>query len=239
MAEIVSFHFFLIQVGGNLQIMTFEKYQPQTFKPSKSLQLSRDLVEIFKRRRTIRDYKSDIPDREILENAIEVANSAPSGANKQPWTFMLVGNPNIKTEIRELAEKEEFSFYHERPNKKWIDDLKPLGTTHEKAFLTECPYLIFIFLKHLDKENGEKVGSNYYAKESVGIATGMLISALHLAGLSVLTYTPSRMQFLTKYFARPKEEKPFMVLGVGLPAEDAQVPTLSKKKINEVLSTFY
>ncbi len=208
------------------------------FNEQESLEISRRLAEVFKFRRTIREFSSEKPDIELVHNAIKVASLAPSGANKQPWSFCLIENPELKAKIRGLAEKEERRFYVEKPNKKWLDDLKHLNLDAKKEFITTVPYLIAIFYRHFDLEDGEEKSTNYYAKESAGIATGMLISALHLSGLNCLTYTPKRMQFLGALLDRPNEERPFMVLGVGLPHEDAEVPIISKKSLDKVLQSY-
>lgn len=216
-----------------------EPYKTPTFNEAEALDISRNLTQIFTRRRTIRQFSSQRPEREIVENAIDVARLSPSGANKQPWTFALIENSDIKETIRELSELEEHRFYVEKPNKKWIKDLSHIHPKKEKEFLTKAPYLIVIFYRHFDlEEDGEK-STNYYAKESAGIATGMLISALHMCGLSTLTYTPKRMQFLTELLNRPQNERPFMLLGVGKPCPMAEVPVLTKKSINSVLKTYF
>lgn len=214
------------------------QYKTPRFNEEESLNVSRELTKIFTRRRTIRNFSKDTPPREIVENAIDVARLSPSGANKQPWTFALIENMDIKKSIRELSEIEEHRFYVEKPNKKWVKDLEHIHPKKEKEFLTKAPYLIVIFYRHFDLEDdGEKI-TNYYAKESAGIATGMLISALHMCGLSTLTYTPKRMQFLTQLLKRPENERPFMLLGVGKPCPMATIPVLSKKSIDDVLKTY-
>lgn len=216
-----------------------EPYKTSTYDQERALNISRDLGRIFTRRRTIRQFSSLKPDREIVENAIDIARLSPSGANKQPWTFALIENKEIKESIRKLSELEEQRFYVDRPNKKWIKDLEHIHPRKEKEFLTKAPYLIVIFYSHFDHdENGEK-STNYYAKESAGIATGMLISALHMCGLSTLTYTPKRMQFLNDLLNRPKHERPFMLLGVGKPCPHAEVPVLTKKSLESVLKTYF
>lgn len=212
-----------------------EKYVAQKFQSETSLEISRDLLYTHKKRRTIRQFSQVAPPREVIENAISVAASAPSGANRQPWHFSLIQNPESKKTIRTLAEKEELDFYKLKPNKQWVEDLKHLHTNEIKSFITEAPYLISIFYRHIDRE-GDGFKKNYYAKESVGIATGMLISALHLSGLSTLTYTPKRMQFLTEFCQRPNDERPFLLLAVGLPKEDVEVPQISKKSLYDILS---
>lgn len=215
-----------------------ETYKKQNYDPKNSREISDELVKIYARRRTIRDFSREIPPLEVVVNALDIARLAPNGANKQPWSFSLISSPDMKSEIRKLAEKEEYDFYHKRPNEKWIKDLEHLHTNEEKAFLEEAPYLIAIFYKHYDRVDGKRESTNYYAKESVGIATGMMISALHLSGLSTLTYTPSRMQFMAPYLNRPEEEKTFMVLATGIPKEGVQVPVIEKKTLNQVLSIY-
>ena len=216
-----------------------EPYWTPRFDEEAALDISRDLSRIFTRRRTIRSFSKDKPNIEIIKNAIDVARLAPSGANKQPWNFSIVDSPALKEQIRELSEIEEYRFYVDKPNEKWVNDLKHLHCKKEKQFITDCPYLIVIFFKHFDiEEDGEK-STNYYAKESAGIATGMLISALHMSGLSTLTYTPKRMQFLSSLLERPSNERPFMVLGVGKPHEDAEVPVITKKSLDEVMSIYF
>lgn len=215
-----------------------ENYKRQKFNNNDSLSISNDLVKIYSRRRTIREFSNEVPSPEIVLNAIDIARLAPSGANRQPWSFSLIHAKDMKKEIRSLAEKEEYKFYHEKPNKQWLDSLAHLHTNEEKAFIEEAPYLIAIFYKHYNLVDGKKESTNYYAKESVGIATGMLISSLHLSGLSVLTYTPSKMQFLSSYLDRPSEERTFMVLGVGLPKENVQVPKIEKKTLDSILKTY-
>ncbi len=216
-----------------------EPYSKPNFCSKRSVDISKDLAAVFTRRRTIRDFSSAYPPEEVVLNAIDVARLAPSGANKQPWSFSLIKAPDLKEEIRKLSEAEEHRFYVEKPNEKWIKDLSHLHTKEEKEFLTKAPYLIVIFYKHFDlEEDGEK-STNYYAKESAGIATGMLISALHLSGLSILTYTPKRMQFLGKLLNRPSQERPFMLLGVGLPEEGVQVPVISKKSQQDIMTTYF
>lgn len=214
------------------------QYKTPKFNEEESLNVSRELTKIFTRRRTIRNFSKDTPPREIVENAIDVARLSPSGANKQPWTFALIENIDVKKSIRELSEIEEHRFYVEKPNKKWVKDLEHIHPKKEKDFLTKAPYLIVIFYRHFDLEDDGEKSTNYYAKESAGIATGMLISALHMCGLSTLTYTPKRMQFLTQLLKRPENERPFMLLGVGKPCPMATIPVLSKKSIDDVLKTY-
>ena len=177
-------------------------------------------------------------DRAIIENAILSAGSAPSGAHKQPWHFVVVENPETKALIRKAAEAEEHEFYNRRAPKAWLDDLKVFETDENKPFLETAPYLIAVFLqRNTIDEKGEK-HKNYYMPESVGIATGMLISALHFSGLATLTHTPSPMKFLGEILQRPSNEKAYMLIVAGYPTDGATVPDLERKKLDEIMSSF-
>jgi nitroreductase len=195
-----------------------------------------DFYEFLKKRRTVRDFSDRAVPREIIEKCLLAAGTAPNGANKQPWHFVAVSDPEVKKKIREEAEKEEHEFYNRRAPEDWLEDLAPLGTDENKPFLEKAPYLIGIFAQsyNLD-ENGEKE-KHYYVKESVGIATGMLITALHHSGLATLTHTPSPMGFLNEIMGRPSHEKPFLLLVVGYPEENVKVPDITKKPLNEIAS---
>ena len=199
---------------------------------------SQIFFENLSTRRTIRDF-SDIPvDREVIENCIKTAGTAPSGANMQPWHFVLISNPKIKKQIRAAAEKEEKEFYEKRAPKEWLEALAPLGTDNNKPYLETAPYLIAIFMQRYDKlPDGRKV-KHYYGLESVGIATGLLITAIHNAGLASLTHTPSPMGFLNQILKRPKNERPFLLLVVGHPAEGAAVPDIKRKDMSEIMTEF-
>jgi iodotyrosine deiodinase len=185
------------------------------------------------RRRTVRQFASrDVP-LEIIQDCLRIAMNAPSGANMQPWHFVVVSDPKIKRQIRAAAEEEERLFYGGRAPKEWLDALAPLGTDENKPYLETAPYLIVIFSQTYGlTADGRKV-KNYYVSESVGIATGMLISAVHMAGLVALTHTPSPMGFLNQLLNRPSNEKPFLILVVGYPANDACLPDISKKSMQE------
>ncbi len=187
------------------------------------------------RRRTVRQFSSRPVPREVIEDCLRIAGSAPSGANLQPWHFVVVTHPDIKRQIRVAAEKEEYVFYHERAPKDWLEALAPLGTDEHKPYLEAAPYLIAVFAQTYGlTPTGRKV-KNYYVTESVGIATGMLISAVHMAGLVSLTHTPSPMGFLNNVLGRPAHERAFLLLVVGYPAEkDACVPDISKKVLEEI-----
>ena len=204
------------------------------YSPAEMQQRAAAFREEMLRRRTVR-YFSDRPvAREIIEDCLLVAGSAPSGANLQPWHFVVVSDPAIKQQIRVAAEKEEYAFYHGRAPQEWLDALAPLGTDEIKTYLETAPYLIAIFAQsHGLLPDGRKV-KNYYVQESVGIATGMLITAIHHAGLVSLTHTPSPMGFLNAVLGRPAHEKPFLLLVVGYPAKRAQVPDIGKKPLGEI-----
>ena len=208
--------------------------QFQRMSEAKMLRLARDFLSRMRTRRTVRDFASEAVPIDIISKAILTAGTAPSGANKQPWHFVVVSNPEMKHKIRLAAEAEEKKFYQERAPQAWLDDLAPLGTDANKPFLETAPYLIVIFAqKFTHDESGEK-HKHYYTSESVGIATGMLISALHLSGLATLTHTPSPMKFLNQLLQRPDSEKPYLILVVGYPAENAQVPNITKKTFEEI-----
>jgi nitroreductase len=196
----------------------------------------RDFAQDVARRRTVRDFSSRAVPRDIIEHAIAAAGSAPSGANRQPWHFVAVSRAEAKHQIREGAEAEEREFYAHRAPADWLDALAPLGTDANKPFLETAPWLIAIFSqKHAEGANGERL-KNYYPVESAGIATGILITALHHAGLVTLTHTPSPMKFLNAILGRPESEKPFLLLVVGYPAERACVPDIHRKALTEISS---
>jgi iodotyrosine deiodinase len=200
------------------------------------LKRSQAFYEDIKRRRTVRDFSDKPVPKEIIENCIKAAGTSPSGANLQPWHFVVVSNPEIKKKIRIAAEEEEREFYSKRAPGEWLKALEPLGTDENKPFLETAPYLIAIFYKSYDVlPDGNQV-KQYYAMESTGIATGILINAIHNAGLVSLTHTPSPMNFLNEILNRPKNERPFLLLVVGYPAEDAKVPDIKKKNLQEIES---
>ena len=190
----------------------------------------------MQRRRTVRQFSDRPVLREIIEECLLAAGTAPNGANLQPWHFVVVSDPKVKHEIRLAAEEEEKEFYNRRAPQEWLDALAPLGTDENKPFLEIAPYLIVIFGKnHSELPDGRKV-MNYYVSESVGIATGILITAIHNAGLVSLTHTPSPMGFLNNILNVPSDEKPFLLLITGYPAEDAEVPVIQKKSLQEIVT---
>jgi len=195
---------------------------------------SENYYKKISKRRSVRDFSDKEIPREVIESILKAAGSAPSGANKQPWTFCVISNTELKSEIRKLAEIEEYENYHGRMSDSWKEDLEHLGTDHIKEFLEIAPYLIVVFKKvyDLDEEGGKL--QNYYVNESVGIACGFLITAIHQAGLVTLTHTPSPMKFLQTALGRPKNEKAFLLLPVGYPATDCKVPDIEKKSLEEI-----
>jgi nitroreductase len=188
----------------------------------------------MQRRRTVRDFSDRPVARRIIEDCLRAAGTAPSGANMQPWHFVVVSDPDLKRRIRVAAEAEEREFYHHRAPQAWLDALAPLGTDAHKPFLETAPYLIVIFAQTYGRLPDGRTVKHYYAQESVGIATGILITALHHAGLASLTHTPSPMSFLSDILGRPAHERPFLILVAGYPAEDARVPVISKKPLEEI-----
>jgi iodotyrosine deiodinase len=190
----------------------------------------------MQRRRSVRRFSARPVPRQVIEECLLAAGSAPSGANLQPWQFVVVSDPAVKHQIRERAEEQEREFYRRQSTKEWRDDLLPLGTDAHKPFLETAPYLIVVFSqRYRIVADGSHV-SNYYVTESVGIATGILLTAIHHAGLVALTYTPSRMGFLNRILGRPHNERPFLILVVGYPAEDAQVPDLDRKPLQDIVT---
>jgi nitroreductase len=201
---------------------------------AKQHERSDEFFELLNRRRTVREYSDrDVP-LELIEKAIATAGTAPSGANMQPWRFVVVRDKEIKRRIREAAEKEERESYHGRMSEKWLRRLAPLGTDEHKPFLEIAPYLIVVFRINSITEAGE-TEPTYYSQESVGIAVGMLLAALQNIGLATLTHTPSPMKFLQEILGRPKNEIPFVLIPVGYPAEDAKVPDIRRKSLGEIM----
>lgn len=204
---------------------------------SEQIRRVRDFYAQLKKRRTVREFSDkDVP-LEIIETAIRAAGSAPSGANLQPWRFVVVRNTETKRQIREAAEREEYESYHGRMSEKWMRRLAPLGTDEHKPFLEIAPYLIVVFRITSFIEDGESEPT-YYSQESVGIAVGFLLAALHSAGLATLTHTPSPMKFLQEILGRPKSEVPFVLIPVGYPAENARVPDIKRKDLGEIMTIF-
>ncbi|HSH01547.1 MAG TPA: nitroreductase family protein [Anaerolineae bacterium] len=206
----------------------------QAYSEAEMVERAAEFYDEIKRRRTVREFSSAPVPRAVIEDALRAAGTAPNGANLQPWHFVVVGDREVKRKIREAAEEEERDFYERRAPEEWLDALAPLGTDAHKPFLETAPYLIAIFGQSVGVLPDGRQVKHYYVQESVGIATGFLITALHHAGLATLTHTPSPMRFLNEILGRPKHERPFLLLVVGYPTEDAQVPIISKKPLEEI-----
>jgi len=211
------------------QIVDYKEYPVEEMK-QRTTAFYRDI----KQRRSVREFSDRQVPREIIEDCLRAAGTSPSGANMQPWFFAVVSDPAVKRQIRKAAEEKEREFYKKRAPQKWLDALKPLGTDAHKPFLETAPYLIVIFSQRYGLLPDGNTKKHYYVTESVGIATGILITAIHNAGLVSLTYTPSPMTFLNKILGRPANERPFLILVVGYPAENATVPEISKKSLKEI-----
>jgi nitroreductase len=206
-----------------------------TFTEETLIQKSQHYFEHLNQRRSLRFFSEKSFPIEVLENIILAASTAPSGANKQPWTFCVVSSPELKRQIRIAAEEEEHISYDSRMSDEWKEDLRPLATDWQKPFLEVAPYLIIVFKRPYEIEVGGKKHQNYYVNESVGLACGFLLTAVHELGLVALTHTPSPMDFLTKILNRPSNERPYLLIPVGYPAENATVPDIKRKSKNEVL----
>ena len=199
-----------------------------------SLAASRAFLASLDARRSVRRFSSDAVPWELVENAIRAAGTAPSGAHQQPWTFVVVSDPETKQQLREGAEAEEREFYEHRATPQWKEAIRPIGTDWVKTHITDAPYVIVVFEQPWRWEDGQKV-KHYYVRESVGIAVGFLLAALQEAGLCALTHTPSPMRFLAEILGRPENERPFILIPVGYPADDAEVPDLERKPLEDIL----
>lgn len=208
-------------------------YTKQSFAHDEMETRSEQFFDWINTRRSVRDFSDKPIPEKVIENIVMSASSAPSGAHKQPWTFCVVKNPEVKKEIRIAAEKEEKESYESRMSDEWLQDLAPLGTDFNKTFLEIAPYLIVVFKRSYEFQN-EKKRQNYYVTESCGIACGFLLAAIHDAGLVALTHTPSPMNFLSKILKRPENEKPFLLIPVGYPADECWVPDLKRKSLSEM-----
>ncbi len=215
-----------------------ETYTKNKFNEDRSLKISHDLVNIAKKRRTTRVFTGEVVSDELIDNAIRIAGLAPSGANKQPWFFCKISDASLKREIRLLSEKREREFYIEKPNKKWIEDLKQFHTSEDKSFLESASHLIPIFYKNTEVDKDGDVSKNYYAKESTGLACGMLINTLHLIGLQTLTYTPTKMTFLRDLLQLHKSYVPFMMIVIGVAPDRYEVPKISKKSLSDISKSY-
>lgn len=216
----------------------FIPYSRERYSDEEMIKRSSAFFQWADERRSVRDFSSEPVPKEVMENILKTASTAPSGAHKQPWTFCLISNAELKSKLRELAEEEEKKSYGGRMSDSWIKDLEPLGTDWVKEFVDIAPWIVIVMKKAYDfGEDGEKK-NNYYVAESVGLASGFLLMAIHNAGLVALTHTPSPMNFISKALGRPENERPFLLIPVGHPAKDASVPDLERKTIDEVVEYY-
>lgn len=222
-------------VGG----YPFVKYEGHTYDQLQTESLSEEFLTWMNTRRSVRNFSDRPIPKKVIENIIMAASSAPSGAHKQPWTFCIISDPSLKKQIRTEAENEERESYNGRMSPDWIEDLKPLQTDWQKPFLEIAPYLIIVFKKAYELTAEGRKKNYYYVSESVGLACGFLLTAIHNAGLVALTHTPSPMNFLSKILNRPENERPFLLIPVGYPAVDAYVPDIKRKVIEEVAVYYY
>lgn len=213
--------------------LPFVPYRTNRYELETMRRRGHDFLDELRGRRSIRHFSDEVVPRELVETAILAASTAPSGANKQPWKFVAINDPRLKHEIRVAAEEEERQFYERRATPEWLEDLRPLGTNWEKEFLDVVPWIVVVFAETYSIVEGEK-RKHYYVQESVGLACGLFIAALHRMGLCTLTHTPSPMGFLNRLLERPKNERPFILFPIGFPAPDATVPDIGKKSLEEV-----
>lgn len=216
----------------------FINYTHDSFDPPQMKAQAASFQQWMDKRRTVRDFADTPVPREVIADIIRTASTAPSGAHKQPWTFCAISDPAIKKIIREEAEKEEYRSYNGRMPQEWLNDLKPLQTDWQKPFLEVAPWLIVMFKRIYETDEGGKKRNNYYVQESIGIAAGFMLAAIHHAGLVALTHTPSPMNFLADILQRPENEKPFLLVPVGYPAETCWVPDIHRKPLEDV-AVFY
>ena len=224
-----------IKVQGGFE---FEEYIKETYPAAEVMERSQQFMDWINKRRSIRQFSDKPIPKEVIENILLSASAAPSGANKQPWTFCVISNAELKSKIRAAAEKEEYESYNGRMSDEWMEDLKKFQTDWHKPFIDIAPYIIIVFKKAYDVDEQGNKHNNYYVNESVGLAAGFLLAAIHNAGLVALTHTPSPMNFLAKILERPINERPVFLIPVGYPAEDTYVPKLSRKGLDEI-AVFY
>jgi iodotyrosine deiodinase len=204
-------------------------------EPTTQLEASQCFLGRMRSRRSVREFSHEPVPFELIENAIATAGTAPSGANQQPWTFVVVSDPELKRRLRRAAEDEERTFYERRASQEWLEALGPIGTDWQKPHIEDAPYVIAIFEQVYSYEAGGTRRKHYYVRESVGIAVGLLLASLHLAGLATLTHTPSPMRFLSELLERPENERAFCLIPVGYPADGATVPDIGRKPLDEIL----
>jgi iodotyrosine deiodinase len=213
----------------------FVPYKFERLPPEKMRERARAFYQAMDARRSVRDFSPDPVPRDLIELAVGTASTAPSGAHRQPWTFVLVGDPELKREIRIAAESEERISYEGRMSDEWLEALRPLGTDWHKPFLETVPWIVAVFEQLWGEDEDGARRKHYYVRESVGIACGLFIAALHTMGLATLTHTPSRMGFLSQILGRPRNERPYILFPVGYPNPEARVPDLTRKPLEDVL----
>ena len=218
--------------------LDFVPFEGEQFLEAEMLKKSQEFYNWADKRRSVRDFSSKEVPLEIMENLIMTASTSPSGAHKQPWTFCLISNKELKATLRKLAEEEEFISYNGRMSDEWKNDLAPLGTNWEKEFIDIAPWIVVVMKKVYNIGESEEKQTNYYVAESVGIAVGMLLLAVHNVGLVALTHTPSPMNFISKALNRPINERPFLLIPIGYPAENARVPNLKRKGKKQVIELY-
>ena len=216
----------------------FTEYHHDTFSEGEMIKRSSEFYQWMNSRRTVRDFSDKAIPKEVIDNLLMTASTAPSGAHKQPWTFCVVSNSEIKKQIRIEAEKEEQESYESRMSEEWLKDLESLQTDWQKPFLEIAPYLIIIFKKVYNLQSDGTKRTNYYVSESVGLACGFLLTAIHNAGLVALTHTPSPMNFLSKILNRPDNERPFLLIPIGYPANETFIPDLKRKELKEIVQYY-
>ena len=216
----------------------FIPYRRDHYSDEEMIERSKKFYEWADTRRSVRHFSDKPVPKKVLENIIMTASTSPSGAHKQPWTFCLISNAKLKSTLRSLAEEEEKKSYGGRMSEEWLNDLEPLGTDWEKEFIDIAPWIIIVMKRAFELDAYGAKLHNYYVNESVGLASGFLLAAIHNAGLVALTHTPSPMNFITKALNRPENERPFLLIPVGFPAEDAKVPDLVRKSIDEVIEYY-
>lgn len=222
----------------NTEEQLFIEYTNETFTAKEMIEKSAEFYKWLDKRRSVRDFSDQPVPLEVVKNIIMSASTAPSGAHKQPWTFCLISNQKLKKELRKLAEEEEYKSYNGRMTDEWLKDLAPLGTDWQKEFIEIVPWIIVVMKRPYEIVDGKKK-NNYYVSESVGIACGMLLSAIHNAGLVSLTHTPSPMNFLIKALNRPENERPFLLIPIGYAKIGAKVPDIKRKNIDEVIQYYH
>ncbi len=216
----------------------YRSYSQVDYSDAEILARAKAFYQQMDTRRSVREFSAEPIDKEVIEQLILTASSAPSGAHKQPWTFCVVSDPELKKQIRAAAEEEEYRSYNGRMSEEWLKDLAPLGTDWRKPFLEIAPYLIVVFKRVYELEEGGHKHQNYYVNESVGLACGFLLAAIHQAGLVSLTHTPSPMNFLTELLKRPENERPFLLIPVSKPAKEIWVPDINRKSLAEMSSWY-